>query len=935
MPSDPPRRPVQPEGPRDRVPEAFIPVERTVVMPDQTGQAKPWSPPTPAPTPDIHSAPTRMWAPPAAQPVPPPAQPAPPPAQPAPPAPSAEGPRPTLPWAAEQGAGAAGPGAPQKVGAGERARSILRAVLAHPIWARIAAAFRALFRRKPRPEQQQIQKTPLKRRILVWTKRLAIAAVALAILGVVAFFLLIRHYEKGLPSTAELRNYNPPQVTRILARDGAVLGEIFTERRTLVPIAEIPPVMKYAALAAEDARFYKHEGLNYLGMLRALLVNLRYGEARQGGSTITQQVVKNVLLTSERTFDRKIRELILTRDIEQELSKDQILELYLNHIYFGHGRYGVEEAARYYFGKSVREVTLGEATLLAGLVKGPSIYSPRRSPERATQRRNYVLGQMRDKKFAPAAEVEAALREPVRVAAEPDLSTELAPEIVAEAERVLKEVVGAEDRYGGYTVTTSIDPKMQAAARAAVRQNLDAYAERHRLVAPLARGKGDPAPFQGAPKDPNRVYHGVVTGADDARGTLAVRVGTVQGAVDLRKETRYNPRHLPPSRFAEVGKVLRVRFLGAPADGKLRLDLAPQTALIAIDVRTREVLAIIGGYEGVRGGFDRASSAKRQPGSTFKAFVYSYGIHTRRFTAASMVETNPAALEGYRPGNYDESEGQTPKRLRDALAHSVNVSAVWALQQLGPQEVVNWARALGITSKLGPDLSLALGSYEVTPREMAAAYATFAGGGQYQAPILITKITGPHGRELRLPARPAPRPVLTPAEAYITTSLLRSVVEVGTAKQARSLNRPIAGKTGTTNNAKDAWFVGYSTDISCAVWTGFDDAAPLGAREVGSSAALPAFVAFMAKAHQGRPATDFPEPLGLVRMTFDPETGLPAFPGQEGAIEEVFLEGTGPTDMALPDPLGTAPAADEAPADGTAPPTGDWFQQLWPLPAAQ
>ncbi|KYF94671.1 penicillin-binding protein, partial [Sorangium cellulosum] len=769
--------------------------------------------------------------------------------------------------------------------------------------ARVAAALRAavaalgrILQRKPRGAGPR---PPLRPQLLRWGKRLAIAFAGLLAAAVIAFFLVVRRYEADLPTTAELKHYNPPQVTRFLARDGTVLGELFVERRTLVPVTEIPPVMSLAALAAEDARFYKHDGLNYLGMLRALLVNLRSAEARQGGSTITQQVVKNVLLTHERTLDRKMRELLLARRIEQELTKDQILELYLNHIYFGHGRYGVEEAARFYFGKSVRQVTLAEAALLAGIVKGPSIYSPRVNKERAEKRRAFVLGQMREKRFVPAAQVDAALAEPIRLAPEPEHSDELAPEVLAEAERALRKAVGPEARYGGYTVVTSIDPKMQAAARAAVRQNLDAYAARHGLVAPFVRKKGDPAPFQGAPRDQNRAYLGVVTGADDARGTLAIRVGAAQGTVDLRSERRYNPRGLPPSRFAEVGKVLRVRFAGEPDAGKLRLDLGPQGALVALDARTREIVALVGGYEGARGGLDRASHAHRQPGSTFKAIVYGYGIHARKLTAASMLETNPAALEGYKPGNYDESEGQSPKRLREALAHSVNVAAVAALRDVGPEAVVAWARELGIASKLGA-LSLALGAYEVTPREMAGAYATFAAGGVVQEPVLVTKITGPRGEALPLPARPPPRPAMTAAEAYVTTDLLTSVVKVGTAKQALSLRRPIAGKTGTTNDAKDA--VGYSTDIACAVWTGFDDATPLGGGEVGSSAALPAFIAFMDKAHAGRPATDFPEPLGIVRLPIDPETGALAMPGQENAVEEVFLEGTEPTGVALPDP---------------------------------
>ncbi|WP_437715265.1 PBP1A family penicillin-binding protein [Sorangium sp. So ce448] len=873
MASDLPRNPAAPpEGPGPR----SAPAEPA--LPRDAGAASSDPPPS-------DRAPTRLWSPRG-------------PAQAPPPEPPPDAPGATVPWSPGPHPPAP-PGRHAQKGTPGRARALVRAALDHPRWKRAGAALRAAFRRRPRGTGPR---PPLRAQLARWGKGLAIALACLLAAAVIAFFLVVGHYERDLPTTAELKNYNPPQVTRFLARDGTVIGELFVERRTLVPVTEIPPVMSLAALAAEDARFYKHDGLNYLGMLRALIVNLRSAEARQGGSTITQQVVKNVLLTHERTIDRKMRELLLARRIEQELTKDQILELYLNHIYFGHGRYGVEEAARFYFGKSVRQVTLAEAALLAGIVKGPSIYSPRVNKERAEKRRAFVLGQMREKRFLPAAQIDAALAEPIRLAPEPEHLDELAPEVLAEAERALRKAVGPDARYGGYTVVTSIDPKMQAAARAAVRQNLDAYAARHGLVAPFTRAKGDPAPFQGAPKDAGRAYLGAVTGADDARGTLAVRVGAAQGAVDLRKERRYNPRGLPPSRFAEVGKVLRVRFEGDPEAGKLRLDLGPQGALIAIDARTREIVALAGGYEGARGGLDRASRALRQPGSTFKAIVYGYGIHSRKLTAASMLETDPAALDGYRPGNYDESEGQSPKRLREALAHSVNVAAVSALRDVGPEAVVAWARELGITSKLGADLSLALGSYEVTPREMAAAYATFAAGGAYQEPVLVTKITGPRGEALPLPARPPPRPVMTAAEAYLTTDLLTSVVKVGTAKQALSLRRPIAGKTGTTNDARDAWFVGYSTDIACAVWTGFDDATTLGAREVGGSAALPAFIAFMEKAHAGRPATDFPEPLGIVRLPIDPESGMAAFPGQEGAVEEVFLEGTEPTGIAVPDP---------------------------------
>ncbi len=322
----------------------------------------------------------------------------------------------------------------------------------------------------------------------------------------------------------------------------------------------------------------------------------------------------------------------------------------------------------------------------------------------------------------------------------------------------------------------------------------------------------------------------------------------------------------------------------------------------------------------MRGGLDR-TSAHRQPGSTFKSFVYSYAIHahTREWTPATVVETNPAALHGYRPDNFDEGEGKTPKRLRDALALSVNTAAVWSLERLGPTNVVAWAHALGVQSKLGADLSLALGSYEVTPREMVGAYATFASGGVYEDPVLIQKIVGPGGVPVALPERVKGQRVMDEADAYVITSLLTSVVQEGTGKRAKQLGRPIAGKTGTSNQAKDGWFVGYSTDIACAVWTGYDDPTPMGAGEAGATLALPAFVDFMREAHKKRPPADFPVPGGIARVMIDPATGLRAAPDQKDAMEEIFLSGTEPTEVAQPAADG---GSDGEPSRGSPNPSG-------------
>jgi penicillin-binding protein 1A len=747
-----------------------------------------------------------------------------------------------------------------------------------------------------------------------WTRRLIVAFSLAVLVGSIGLVLVLRHYESGLPSTADLKHYAPPQVTRVLGRDGSVIAELFIERRTVVSISQVPKEMKVALLAAEDADFYQHEGLDYLGMLRALYVNVRSASARQGGSTITQQVVKNVLLSSERTFARKAREVLLARRIEQELSKDEILELYLNHIYFGHGRYGIEEAARFYFGKGVSEVSLAEAALLAGLPKGPGIYSPRVDYERARERRNQVLEQVALKNFASRGQVEQAKREPIVLAPAVESLPELAPEVVDEVRRTLRSIVGQAAVRGGYTVTTTIDTDLQAAARRAVRENLDAYVERHKLLPPFEidekKKKGGPAPFQGTPQaGGHHVYQAVVIGTDDKRNFLRVRVGTVEGVVRLTDERRYNPKALPASRFAEKGVVLRVSPVlerGVGTDGvprEFRLELGPQGALVAVDVATREIRALVGSYEAVRGGLDRASYARRQPGSSFKPFVYSYALHDGRFTPASLVGPEPSAQPAADPAKApgkDQPPKEPPRRLRlrEAVAKSDNNSAVWTLNEVGAESVVSWAHSLGIESRLAPTDSLALGAYEVTPRELAGAYMTFATGGVVEPLVLITRIVGPDGAELELPPTAPRRRAMDEDEAYVLTSVLTSVVTSGTGRAASALGIPIAGKTGTSNESKDAWFAGYSPKFACVVWTGFDDAAPLGRRESGAVAALPAFISLMRAAHGKGKVKSWPRPKGIVEAKIDPATGLLPFEGQENAVDELFLTGTEPKDHA-------------------------------------
>ena len=780
-------------------------------------------------------------------------------------------------------------------------------------------------------------------RIGTWAGRVGIAFVAVAIPAALALWLAVRHYEAGLPDVMDLKAYQPPQITRILARDGStLLAELYTQRRTVVGVQSLPAHVKLAVLAAEDAGFYEHEGLNYVGIARALLVNARARTTRQGGSTITQQVVKNLLLaTHERTLSRKIREALLARRLEQEFSKDEILEVYLNQIYFGRGRYGIEEAARDDFGKSARDITVAQAALIAGRIANPHEFYPRTNMGAALSRRAYVLDQMRAKGFLSEAQWKTAKDEPATLAPPIEAPSDVAPEGVELARGALYRVEPEQAHLGGFTILTSIDPKLQAAARKGLREALAAYDKRHGLTGPLkvppppadkkiAAKKGraapprDPlAPFEGTPVfEHHKVLVGVVVSADDSAGTFDVRVGTVTGTVKLADFDRYNPGNLAPSAFAPAGAHVRVSLLAAASDSPnarvpLRMETGPEGALVAIDVRTREILALVGGYEGRAGTLDRATQSRRQPGSTFKPIVYSYALHSRRFTPATLVDPSPDVFEGgYRPSNFEGWRGHDLLRLREALANSVNVAAVRVLRDVGPANVVSWAQALGIESPMKPDLSLALGSYELKPIELAGAYATFAAGGTYEEPHAVLRISGPDGKEVAPPAAPPGRRVLDEAEAYLVTSMLTSVIDHGTGARAKSLGRPLAGKTGTSNGPKDTWFAGYSTEVAAVVWIGFDDGRALGPGEQGAVTALPAWMSFMKAATEGKPRVDFARPPGLVTVTIDQRTGALPYSDDPDVLDEVFLAGTEPTEAAEP----PTDASEDAGANETTPP---------------
>jgi penicillin-binding protein 1A len=727
---------------------------------------------------------------------------------------------------------------------------------------------------------------------------------ALLVLGAYAYF------SRDLPSVSALRDYKPPQTTRVYDRNKIVIGEIFDERRTVIPMSQIPRHVVLAFLAAEDADFYEHEGLDYTGILRAVGRDLIAGRAAQGGSTITQQVVKMMLLTPERTISRKVRELILARRLENELSKDEILHLYLNHVNFGRGRYGIQEAARYYFGKDASKLTLAEAAMLAGIPQAPSRLSPRRNPEAAKRRQEYVLSQLKAKReiYWPdlsEAAIAAARDEKVEPSELPE-NPGSAPEVLAIARQALRTAVGDEVlRGGGYQVYTTIDLSLETRAREALQHGLRAIDERQGYQGPFRRTKRRSGPKATKPSDSlrmGRTYVAQVRGTDDESETIQLDVAGHSAVLHMRDAARYNPNRRPASTFSKKGDLLPVSVtqMGEEEDpAVVRLERGPEGAVVVIEPRSRQVLALVGGFAAASG-FNRATQAVRQPGSSFKPIVYARAIQSRRFTAASLVVDAPAVYDEWKPRNYEQWNYQGAIRLREALARSINMVAIRVMEDIGAHEVAEFARKDGITTKLEEDMALALGASGVKPIELTNAYSTFAAGGRWAPAQIVSKIVAPDGTRVPLePGEPA-RDVMTPSEAYVMTSMLRSVVTEGTGRPAQRLERPVVGKTGTSNEARDAWFVGYSPSVVVGVWVGFDDQRSLGKRETGTRSALPIWIDVMEAADKSPKDTDFAMPSGVIVAQIDPASGLLAYEGQKDAIGEVFLSGTVPVDVARP-----------------------------------
>jgi len=714
-----------------------------------------------------------------------------------------------------------------------------------------------------------------------------------------------------LPDVRALADFTPPLASRILARDGTPIASFGEQRRILLRYGDIPKDFERALIAVEDKNFYRHSGVDLAGIARAAWHDLKTMSLEQGASTITQQLARNLFLEPDKSWRRKLQELLLALEIERQYSKQEILEMYANQVYMGHGRYGLEAASRFYFGKTARELDLPEAALLAGLIQRPEALSPFRDPERARRRRNHVLDRMVEEGFLDRAAAERAKRAPIRLAPARE-DPNLAPYFVEEVRRWLKDKFGDEAVYrGGLEVRTTLDVRLQAIANRALEAGLRELDRRRGWRGNLGRVPAGadratwPSPAWKGGVRVGEVTDGVVVAVDRARARI--RVGPYTGSLGP-DEIRWTGRSSPAA-LLRPGEIVRVRVKSILPGGHVAVSLEQEPevegALIALDPSTGAVRALVGGFDFRRSEFDRAIQARRQAGSAFKPVVYAAALErgvspSYRILDEPTVFVEPGTWRPYRPENYDLSYAGTIT-LRAALERSANVATVKLLDEIGPEAVMDLARRLGITSKLEAYPSMALGAFEVSPLELVSAYGVFAHQGVRVEPHLVEEVLSKDGTVVEK-AKPEVREVLRPQVAYVVTSLLEGVVTRGTAAAASRLGRPLAGKTGTTDECTDAWFIGYAPDLVVGVWVGFDTRRSLGRRETGAVAALPIWMNFMEQALGSSPPLDFERPAGVSVVAVDRRTGLLAneAAGCQEVIEEVYLEGTEPAEACSP-----------------------------------
>ena len=735
-------------------------------------------------------------------------------------------------------------------------------------------------------------------------------------------------FAKGIPSIAELKQYKPTSGTKIYADDDTLIGELKVEKGIFVPLNRMPKHLIDAVIAVEDSRFWKHKGIDYIAIGRAVLKDIIHAGLKEGGSTITQQLAKVVFLTPEKTFKRKVREVSLAIKMEKNLDKKEILELYLNKIYFGHGAYGVEMASRVYFGKSVGELTLPEAAMIAALIKAPFTYSPYNNLTKSKERQETVLLRMEEEGYIKKSEREEAAKQPLY------LSTlrrgmEANNYFIEHVRKYLEEKYGEDTVYkGGLKVYTTLDRAMQAAAQKALQEGLRELDKRRGWRGPVEHKKDIDIKKEMESKD---VRSTAIGGGDDIISGLVLKVSATEAVIKTRgiigklsiADAQWASALLDPktkkattikgfnlTKILKPGDIVKVKIKGAKGkEVSLALEQEPKVegAVVAIEQRTGFIRTIIGGYDYTKSEFNRAIYAKRQPGSAFKPIIYAAAMDNG-FTPASMINDEPVTYKGgpkgdWTPENYDHKH-YGPTRLREALAYSRNVVTVKLVDAVGVDKVIKFTRNLGLEGDIPHNLSIALGSFSVTPLELCAGYSVFANNGVRMNPIAVKYITDSKGKILESNEPEGMQAISNPT-AFLITSMMQDVINYGTGWRIKALGKPAAGKTGTTNEYRDAWFVGYTTGITASVWVGFDDVRPLGSQETGARAASPIWLNFMKAASNIVESSDFSVPEGIVMYPIDPSTGLLSKEETATSLKEYFKDGTQPTQFSTASPSST------------------------------
>ncbi|MBN1850710.1 MAG: PBP1A family penicillin-binding protein [Deltaproteobacteria bacterium] len=759
------------------------------------------------------------------------------------------------------------------------------------------------------------------------------STIGLAIVIALSVTVLWYLWSSNLPYIGSLREYNPSIITEIYSDDDQVIGRFSNEKRIVISLDQVPKHLIHAFVAAEDARFFEHEGVDIQSIFRAFIKNLKAGRAAQGGSTITQQVARDLLLkNAQKTYKRKVREAILSMQIEKNFSKDKILFLYINQPYMGHGAYGVEAAARTYFNKSALELNIAESALLAGLPQAPSKYSPISHFDKAKARQRYVLQRMREEGYISVQQEKDALENEIIIAKKEDNPFEKAPYFTEHIRRYLDQKYGADLLYGGgLKVYTTVNLNMQHAAQAAVTKGLLELDKREGYRGPLQILSGDQIDefinesrktFFENPIAIHSVVKGIVTHVDDEKNEVHVALGEDSGILPLMEmnwarkpnpeEPYYSVDIKRPSQVLRKGDVILCRIIGkiedteSPYQWQVSLEQEPevQGALLAMEMKTGWVKAMVGGRSYSVSQFNRAVQSRRQPGSAFKPLIYAAALD-QGMTAASVIldapyisSLDPKDEELWRPRNYKE-QFFGPTLFRTALIKSRNVITVKILKEIGISTVISYARQMGIESDLSPDLSLALGSSGLSLLEITTTYSVFGNNGMLVQPIFINRIEDRTGQIIE-ENQPIVQEAIPEETAYIMTDLLKAVVSEtgGTGWRAKEIERPAAGKTGTTNDLRDAWFIGYTPKLLAGVWVGYDDQKPMGSGETGSRAASPIWVYFMADILQSEPVEDFTVPEEVVFAKIDAENGLLASPYSKETVFQAFKKGTEPTEYA-------------------------------------